>query len=299
MNSKQAKAEPLPEFLGRMGFEPAHIRGNDVWYRSPFRPDERTPSFKIDRLKNVWYDHGMGAGGTIIDLVQQLHGTLDMSRTLATIADILGNPTPPQRVSQVAKALERAPAPRAKEPPRIESIGEIADRHLEAYLASRAIPVDLARLYLKEVAYQVDGNPYRALGFPNDAGGFEVRNASFKGSLGTKDISYLPKPASRQAAVFEGFFDFLSVLAHYRKDRANANVLVLNSLALFERGVNRLQTEQIRKVHAYLDQDKAGRDGLARLQAIGLDTETAQSPWEVVDASGLYTGFKDANEFLA
>ena len=70
MNSKQAKAAPLHEFLGRMGYQPAAIRGNDLWYKSPFRPQERTPSFKIDCAKNVWYDHGMGAGGTVIDFVQ-------------------------------------------------------------------------------------------------------------------------------------------------------------------------------------------------------------------------------------
>lgn len=59
MNSNQAKELSLPDFLGRLGFEPARMRGHDAWYTSPFRPNEHTPSFKIDQGKNVWYDHGM------------------------------------------------------------------------------------------------------------------------------------------------------------------------------------------------------------------------------------------------
>ena len=61
---------------------------------------------------------------------------------------------------------------------------------------------------------------YQALAFANDAGGYEVRNARFKGSLGHKDITSLALPGSQRAAVFEGVFDFLSVLAHYGRERA-------------------------------------------------------------------------------
>jgi len=92
MNTSQAKAEPLPEFLGRLGYAPVQVRGNDVWYKSPFRPNERTASFKIDRERNVWYDHGAGQGGTIIDFVGALHGTTDISRILTIIADTLDSP---------------------------------------------------------------------------------------------------------------------------------------------------------------------------------------------------------------
>ena len=284
MNTKQAKAEPLPEFLGRLGYVPVHVRGNDVWYRSPFRPDERTPSFKIDRERNFWYDHGAGQGGTIIDFVAELHGTTDVSRILTIIADVLGSP---------ANATMTMPslATRPKEAPIIESVVDISDKALETYLRERAIPIDLARLYLKQVGYRVGSHAYRALGFGNDAGGFEVRNANFKGSIGTKDITTLARDGSVGAAVFEGFFDFLSVLTHYGRDRAQGNVMVLNSLALLPRGVEHMRAANIERIHAYLDHDEAG--------ARGLRTLTEQWSWQVSDASGLYAGFKDANEFLA
>lgn len=283
MNSKQAKAEPLHEFLGRLGHQPSTVRGNDLWYKSPFRPDERTPSFKIDRAKNVWYDHGLGVGGTIIDFVQHLNQVSDISLVLSTIEDILGKTPVP------ALCLPPAPALR-RDHPLIEFVGPIVDHTLEAYLASRAIPVELARLYLQEITYRVDDNQYRALAFANEAGGYEVRNAAFKGSVGKKAITYLTKPESRNAAVFEGFFDFLSVLAHHKKDRPNANVLVLNSVALLHHGIERLKTAQMQKLYTYLDHDEAGAAALQMLKI--------HQPGEVLDASSLYLGHKDANEFL-
>lgn len=284
MNSNQAKAVPLPEFLERLGFVPTQVRGNDIWYKSPFRPDERTPSFKIDRAKNIWYDHGLGAGGTVIDFVQHLNQTHDISRVLDTIAGILDRP------AQTRIILPNTEVPR-RDAPVIEAVGTICDPVLEKYLALRAIPLDLARLYLKEMAYQVDGQHYRALAFPNRSGGFEVRNPNFKGSIGKKDISYLAYAGNQHAAVFEGFFDFLSVLAHYKREQANANVLVLNSLALMERGTQHLSESNTKKVYAYLDHDEAGRTATEKLRS--------SSSWDFVDASNLYLGHKDMNAMLS
>jgi len=48
------------------------MRNSDYWYLSPFR-QEKTPSFKINRHQNVWFDHGAGEGGTIIDLGVKLY----------------------------------------------------------------------------------------------------------------------------------------------------------------------------------------------------------------------------------
>jgi len=205
-------------------------------------------------------------------------------RVLERIAWVLGSPPKEQVVMPAIRAAEKPQAV-------IERVQSIEDRLLEAYVRERGIPLDLARLYLQEVSYRVGDHRFRALGFPNDAGGFEVRSPNFKGTLGTKDIRFIPLQASQRAAVFEGFFDFLSMLAHYQKDRAEANVLVLNSMSLIDRGIARLQLAQANKLYAYLDRDAAGEKGLVALQAV--------PDWQVLDASGLYAGFKDANEFWA
>lgn len=283
MNTKQAKALSLPDFLARLGHQPARTRGPDIWYASPFRPDEKTPSFKVDHQRNVWFDFGEGHGGTIIDLVQRLYAPADVARALSIIADVHGGSAVPAAASRAAEP----PAP--KERPVVESVGAIADRALEAYVRSRAIPLDLARLYLQEIHYRAEGRPYKALAFANDSGGFEVRNPGFKGTVGPKDVSYLAVPGRDDAAVFEGAFDLLSALAHYRRERPASNVLVLNSVGMLERGIERLGAAGIRRLQAYLDHDSAGTGAWERLLL---------EPWDLRDSSGFYAGHKDANEFL-
>lgn len=284
MNTAQAKELSLPGFLQTLGYQPARVRGHDLWYTSPFRPDERTPSFKIDEAKNLWFDHGMGEGGTIIDFVQHLYRTHDVARVLAIISDATGGVIAHAEVPRQERLQIERPSPV------IESVGAITDRALEGYLRTRAIPLDLARLYLQEVRYRVEERTFRALGFQNNAGGFEVRNAAFKGSLGTKDITYLAQPGRMDAAVFEGGLDFVSALAHYKRERPASNVLVLNSVAMVDRAVRALRENQITQLSAFLDHDKAGEAALEALRT--------QGPWDTRDASGFYLGFKDVNEFL-
>lgn len=284
MNSAQAKELSLPDFLGRLGYEPARVRGRDFWYTSPFRPKERTPSFKIDEGKNVWFDHGLGAGGTVIDFVRHLYRTDDVARALSIIADVSTG------IMRAADRPRHEAIERPREAPVIESVGAITDRTLEAYVQGRAIPLDLARKYLQEVHYRVGERSFRALGFANNAGGFEVRNPAFKGTIGTKDITYLPNLSRLDAAVFEGAFDFLSGLAHFKRDRPASNVLVLNSVSMIDRAVITLRANGITKLSTFLDHDAAGADTWEQLRA--------QGPWEMHDASDFYAGFKDANDFL-
>jgi hypothetical protein len=67
-----AKQIAIQDYLSRLGFEPDKIRGNNYWYRSPLR-NERDASFKVNTRFNVWYDHGSGEGGNILDLGVKLY----------------------------------------------------------------------------------------------------------------------------------------------------------------------------------------------------------------------------------
>src|SRR5215203_4666128 len=68
MNCEQANQFDLIEFLSKLGYQPNKVSGNNYWYLSPLR-DEKNPSFKINRQKNCWYDHGLGTGGRLVDFV--------------------------------------------------------------------------------------------------------------------------------------------------------------------------------------------------------------------------------------
>ena len=58
-------------FLARRGIQPKYERNGYGMYLSPLR-EERTPSFKVDYVRNLWYDFGSGEGGTLRTLVIRL-----------------------------------------------------------------------------------------------------------------------------------------------------------------------------------------------------------------------------------
>ena len=58
-------------FLARRGIQPKYERNGYGMYLSPLR-EERTPSFKVDYVRNLWYDFGLGEGGTLLTLVMRL-----------------------------------------------------------------------------------------------------------------------------------------------------------------------------------------------------------------------------------
>jgi hypothetical protein len=61
-----ARRIDLVDYLASLGYQSQKVKNQDYWYLSPLR-DEKTPSFKVNRQLNVWYDHGTGKGGDLID----------------------------------------------------------------------------------------------------------------------------------------------------------------------------------------------------------------------------------------
>jgi hypothetical protein len=84
--------------------------------------------------------------------------------------------------------------------------------HLERYLIHRRISLDVANKYCNEIIYGLNGRQYYSIGFKNDAGGYELRNQYYKASSSPKDIKTFDI-GSKEAVVFEGFFDFLSFIS--------------------------------------------------------------------------------------
>ena len=61
----------IRDFLAWRGIQPKYERNGYGMYLSPLR-EERTPSFKVDYVQNLWYDFGLGEGGTLLTLVMRL-----------------------------------------------------------------------------------------------------------------------------------------------------------------------------------------------------------------------------------
>jgi DNA primase len=176
----QAKQIPIIEYLDKLGITPAKIRGNDHWYYSPFR-NERSPSFKVDARLNLWYDHGSGEGGSIIDLGAKLHEC-----SLSEFLEKLGN----DNFSFTGKKFE-TPAERAVNKLEVLEVADLTDSGLIQYLRERGIDRRTAEEHCKEISFRTGPNSYKAIGFPTRSKSFELRNRWFKGSCSPKDISII------------------------------------------------------------------------------------------------------------
>ncbi len=291
MNCAEANHIDMVDYLNSLGFKATKIKGDDYWYDSPFR-NEKEPSFKINRKKNVWYDHGLGRGGRLVDFIIEFY-CCETSEALQKISffqpQISSNNNYQRPLFHLHQnSLENHKDARETGIRIIAAKQPINDLALCRYVRQRGIKKSIADSYAYEVHFTVGEKEkiYRAVGFKNNAGGYELRNEYFKGSSSPKYITYVDNKA-KNISVFEGFFDFLSYQFIYQnQDEKLTNFLVLNSLSFFERSV--LLMEKHEAVQLYLDHDKAGKKWL----------EFAQSRSKrYVDESKLYAGYKDLNEW--
>lgn len=204
-------------YLAEQGLHPTKDNPRYGLYLSPLR-EEHTPSFKVDYVRNLWYDFGLGEGGSIIDLVMRLE-RCDFAHAV-----------------RLLRNRERVPiaAPRSLSPlstvPTLRILSDTPLRHsaLLDYLRRRSIVPEVACTYCREIRYTINGRKYFAIGFPNDAGGWELRSECFKGSASPKQITTIDNRTDTVIA-FEGFMDFLSCLSTKHPDQLHIDV---NSIKL-------------------------------------------------------------------
>ena len=269
---------PLADFLARLGHEPVRRSGNELWYRAPYR-NERTPSFRVNVAKQLWYDFGLGKGGDIFTLAGEFVRSGDFMVQARFISEAAHmpltalpafEPKPPEPVFEEVEAARLLLSP------------------LTEYLKERGIPYAVASRHCCRLNYGVHGKRYFAVGFPNVAGGYEIRSRHFKGCVPPKDVSLIRTEAAGTDAccVYEGFMDFLSAVTLGIGERCDH--LVLNSVANVKKALRYL--DGYGRIGCFLDRDDAGRRTLEALkERYGV---------RVADRSALYDGCKDLNEHL-
>ena len=286
----EANQIDLVDFLQKSGHQPTKIRNNDYWYLSPFR-EENTPSFKVNRKLNIWYDHGIGKGGNFVDFGIQFYNC-SISEFLQKLE---GKTAVDFSFHQHVYPLQKPPNAGEKKIIVIAAT-TITSPTLCSYLRRRKIALDICNTYLKEVLFELNGKHHRALGFKNNSGGFELRNEYFKGSSSPKDVTIIGNENAQNIAAFEGFFSFLSYLNlslktkqenHINLPEGHTHFIILNSLSFFEKSRNIM--EKHASINLYLDRDTAGIK--ATQQALSWSQKYK-------DQSTFYSKHKDLNEFL-
>lgn len=275
MTIKESRRVDMVDYLLTLGYSPDRIRNNNYWFHSPLRT-ERTPSFKINRSINKWHDFRDGQGGDLLDfIIAYYHCSL--SEALQKFEE---NPISAYHqgtaIKNHAAGLE------------ITGVTSLTSVPLIEYLKERRINYQIALQYLSQVYFNIGAKCLYSLGFANDKGGYELRNAFFKGSSSPKSSTFMDRGES-DLNVFEGCFDFLSYLTiTVNQDLLLPNFLILNSTALFEKNLPIMQRHET--VNLFLDNDDAGEK--IAVKAIALN------PGKFTDHRNLYRGYKDVNDWL-
>lgn len=261
-------------------------------YSSPFRRD-RSPSFKVFKEENRWYDFGEGTHGRAVDLVMRIENC-SFPEAMRRIGEMGLTGQAGVTSGQTSVREKRALSGSSM---KILGTVPLGNCHLLEYAASRGIDADVIRKYCVEVHYCFEKNPREkyAIGFANDHQGFELRNSMFKGCAYAKDITCISE-GNRSCAVFEGFFDLLSFKQYAREHPempalGKLDVCVLNSTAIVDRSKDFLSKYE--KVHAFLDNDAPGRGALGKIRSF-----LPENVILVNESERLYPGCNDFNEFL-
>ena len=290
----------LNELLQQLGHTPTQTGTTRITYKSPFNPQENTPScfvFKNDKWDNIdplkefnYKDYSSGNGGDIYNFIMN-YFNISFVESKKKISEILGidyqehnRPTP----NQAPSFSFNQPKEQQNDNIKIIKTQSLQNKALIDYLlAERGISITIAKRYLGEIYYEINSKRYFGVSFMNDSGAYEIRNKYFKGCTG-KDISLItPNPRDKRVKIFEGFMDFLSYL-EINKNAPLSNYLILNSASMQEKGLVAIQGK-FEAYELYLDNDRAG-DEATHFFIGNLDN--------VTDKRVHYKEYKDLNEFL-
>jgi len=275
MNCETARGFSITKALEKLGQFPCRESEKEAWFLSPFRLETQA-SFKVSKTKNRWYDHGLGKGGNVIDLVCLLKKCM-----VREALDFLYQAEPSFSFQQ--QELFEAPKDQQLD---IRKIVFITHPALIQYLQSREISQETASALCKEVHYSCKGKNYFAIGLPNASGGWELRSSYFKTSTSPKDISHI-RNGCPKLIVTEGMFDLLSLMEIKPDIGSTHDLLVLNSISLLQKV--ELLIDAYKTIDLYLDNDEAGRSASEKLITNYRNCK---------DHSEEYKGYKDVNEWL-
>lgn len=289
MDIQTAKQIRIADYLHSLGYSPVKQQGINLWYKSPLR-EETEASFKVNIERNQWYDFALGKGGGTIELASHLYATDHIPYILERIAE----QTPHIRPDSFSFGKQSSSEPRFQQ----LEIVPLSSPALLSYLQERGINTELAKRECREAHFTNNGKRYFAIAFPNISGGYEIRNRYFKGCIAPKEISHIRQSGKPRSTcyVFEGFMDYLSFLTlrlescPQSPDFDRQDYIVLNSVANVPKALYPLGSYE--RIHCFFDNDRAGMEAIQQIR------KEYDATRYIRDASQIYSGCKDLNEYL-
>ncbi|WP_157278994.1 hypothetical protein [Olivibacter sitiensis] len=287
MNIAQIKERILiSDFLNREGFKPQRYNGITATYKAPYRAD-RDGSLVVNDKKGVWFDHGEGKGGTIIELGLLLYNTQSVESVVGRINRIY-NDLPVEKIPN-RNDLQDRERPKPHEVVRTKPLGN--NFAISSYLQSRGILDEAVRskkvveVYYDHIRENGERKRYFGAGWKNESGGFDIRSKFGKICIDKKDVLIM-NGNSGKSNVFEGMINFLSALKEKTVSLKDTNI-VMNTLSLSGKTIDKLKSDPPKELNLFLDNGTGGNKF----------TELFRSNFpSLVDRRDLYSGFEDYNE---
>lgn len=275
---EQARNISIVEYLDKCGYQATNKHGKFRSYYSPIGK-ESNPSFKVNTAKNRFCDYHSNKSGSILDLVIELE---PMVSTLTEAADFL-------LADNTVKIGRYMPPKIEKKGLEIISVEDIKSQNLIDYFVDgRKIDINVLMKYCKEVSFSFPygkrpNRIYRAVGFENSMGGFELRSSFMKVASAPKSFSKINGIKKTDTVnITEGFVDFLSALSYFKIEAFKNTTYILNGVGQ----INVLKPLlQGKKINYFGDSDKAGDEVLGELA-------------NVTDYRSIYEFYNDFNSYI-
>ena len=276
MTITQLKNIQIPDYLTQKGF----TKKNGTLWEHPYRSDKNS-SFSVfinDKNKSYTFkDHSSGETGNIVDLMLKVENT-DLSTILKRNSFFFSEATKfPTEELTLTNQNE------------LLSVEKIKTKNLFAYAHNRGISKPILTTFCKEVKYRNQKGTFYGLAIENCSKGFEIniglKNGSFKTNVGKKDITLLKGIDSEKVSIFESFFDFLSFQQYLKRKDLKNDVIILNSLSLYNSDILKKYTE----VYLFLDNDKPADTTIEKIKTLDK---------KIMDCRYIYADYKDFNEYL-
>ena len=276
LSFKDVNEMDIVDYLASQGIYPAAPeRNGKCFFHSPIREGDSDPSFVVYRSSNTWHDFGNGKGTTLVDLGMELHQC-----TAHEFLQKMNGPTEPI----ISKArLSKADAEAKVQ---ILDAGPFTHYGLIKYIRSRKIPLEIAQEYAVQARFKIYAEQV-AIGFRNDKGGYELRNAYGKISSLPKDSTFINN-GSGILDVTEGQFDFYSRITMLTLQKQKLpNFLILNGTGFFDQKIPLMLEHDL--VRLFLDQGRGARGFTAKALTI--------NKHKFIDESSFFRQHDDLNDW--
>jgi hypothetical protein len=262
MNIEQAKAIPISVILDKLNLTPQRTSGHKQLYFSPLRR-EKTASFWVDTKTNLWCDFGDSKwkGGDGIHLVRAY---LDSENENCAVTDALRWLKNMTGFVPAIRAVSDQDDTPTEKTLMIAQTGKITQRKLIEYANERGIPLSVLTQQFEQaiVRNNKTGKKFYTLCMRNDLKGYELRNAYFKGCVGKKYITFMRGTTDKPNGIniFEGAFDYLSVIAQQEGQYLANDSIILHSLGNLKKATAYIRNYGYRNCFTWMDNDKAGQE---------------------------------------